>query len=267
MSAEAGSAQSQVESILEELVHAHALSCELPRPSARYSMDESTAYEVQRRFIGRTSESGPLEVTGYKISMVGKEEQELFRTNERRDGRLYKEKTFRSNHTFELGALPYPLLMEPEIAFKLVKDVRSAATLSELAASAEIAPAVEFPALMYRDWTPMIDFLDLICANALSGFLILGEFSEKGSVLLEELITVEVCNGDRRLIAADTSGGMGNPVRALKWLSEKLQASGDWLRKGDIVSSGTLGGARRMRPGQYRAKFAGLGQINFTVTS
>ena len=59
---------------------------------------------------------------------------------------------------------------------------------------------------------------------------------------------------------------LGHPLNALAWLAESLAARGTFLRKGEIVLTGSLVETKWLKAGDdVRVAVSGLGEIAFRV--
>lgn len=132
--------------------------------------------------------------------------------------------------------------VEPELGFKLARDLPAGATLEEaLEAIESVHLAVEIIDSRVRDWD--IQLVDTIADNASCGAVIMDP--NPAAISLAELADVPAAmfiNGDK-VGAGQGSDVMGHPVKPIVWLADTLHEMGTRLRAGDIILSGSFCGA------------------------
>jgi len=152
--------------------------------------------------------------------------------------------------------------IEAELAFVMDQDLAGPGVTAAraLTAIAGALPAVEIVDSRVANW--QIKLVDTVADNASSGMLVVGGNLRKVTDIDLRLVGVAVT---RRGQLADTGAGaavLGNPVRCVAWLANKLASFGASLRAGDVVLPGAVHRMITVAPGDvFRAEFAHLGTV------
>ena len=79
------------------------------------------------------------------------------------------------------------------------------------------------------------------------------------------MLCAAVCKNGAPLADGSAEIVMGDPLRSVAWLGNKLRQHGGLLKKGDIVLSGALCGAHiAVRGDRFEADFGLLGTLSIT---
>lgn len=156
-------------------------------------------------------------------------------------------------------------VLEPEFAFRLGRDLPEAAAPytaeSVRPAIAAVMPALEIVDSRWADWT-VAGALHLIADNGSNGGWVRGpETTDLSRVDFTSHPTSIGLDGEvkHRGSAANV---LGSPLNALAWLANELAASGQPLRAGDYVSTGTTTVVVPAERGDAaRADFGALGAV------
>jgi 2-oxo-3-hexenedioate decarboxylase len=205
-------------------------------------LDLPAAYRVQHR---QRPDTGPL--AGWKVGVIPRAKQDRANIWEPTYGFL------RPEHAIDLGApldtsgLIQPRA-EPEIVFTLGADLSGpyVTAAQVLAACSGVAVGLEIPDSRYRD--DEFTVADLVADNTSAGRHVVGAPVDPVGIDLRLVGVVLEHNGE---VAATASGSaaLGHPAAATAWLARALHARGEGLRAGEIVFSGGLTAAVRLRPG------------------
>ena len=208
------------------------------------------AYEIQSLWRQLRLERGE-RVVGRKIGLTSRAMREQFGVNEPDFGVLWESRQF---HVDEGRAeVPAATFLQPrlegEIAFLIGEPLAGGAVKPEevLATTAALAVAVEVVDSRIEDWR--IKIVDTVADNASYGGFAVGPWSD--DLLLEDLRTLGMLiqrNGEPVQMAIGAAA-MGHPAEAVAWLVNKLSAFDEGLERGDVVLSGSLGGAVPVRQG------------------
>ena len=123
-----------------------------------------------------------------------------------------------------------------------------------------VVPCFEIVDSRIRDWK--IKIQDTVADNASSGYFTIG----LKPVLLKDVdvgaVTMSMTSGGDVVSSGTGSACMGNPVNAVVWLANTLQALGKPLRAGDVLLSGALGPMVSVTgPSRFEATIDGLGTV------
>ncbi|HEX2282132.1 MAG TPA: fumarylacetoacetate hydrolase family protein, partial [Thermomicrobiales bacterium] len=151
--------------------------------------------------------------------------------------------------------------IEAEVAFVLSHDLDDPDVSPEavLAAVREVRPAIEIVDVRTGGWDSLAS--ESIADSGLNaGFLLGSGIPNDGQIdpnaITARVRTSRVGTGP----IGRTSELIGGPLGILSWLARKLVDTGEPLRAGEIILTGTLTPPVRLEPGQtYTAEFAGFG--------
>jgi 2-keto-4-pentenoate hydratase len=152
--------------------------------------------------------------------------------------------------------------IEAEIAFVMETDLQGPGVSSAdaLRAVAGALPALEIIDSRVADWK--IKLPDTIADNASSARVVCGgRLTPIGELDLRTIGMVLTVDG---AVAATGAGAavLGNPIRCVAWLANKLGEFGVPLRAGDLVLAGALHAAVAVAAGvSVQAEFAELGSV------
>lgn len=157
-------------------------------------------------------------------------------------GRLLEKRAFDSGAEVSL-ANNIMNVAEAEFAFRMAGDLpprRSNYSIEEvLATVASLHPAIEIPDSRYHDFAK-VGAPQLIADCACAGYFVLGPATVadwRQMDLVEHRAVVRV-NGN---LAREGTGAnvLGDPRIALTWIANELSSTGDTLRAGQVVTTGT----------------------------
>jgi 2-oxopent-4-enoate hydratase len=219
------------------------------------------AYAIQRRNVARHVAAGA-RVVGRKIGLTSAPMQRMLGVDEPDFGVLLDTMRVADGDAVAVDELVQPKA-EAEIAFVMARglDGPGVDALAAAQAVAGVVPAIEIIDSRVADWR--IKLPDTVADNASSGRFVLGaQLTPLAGVDLRLAGVVLTVGG----VVAETGAGaaaLGDPLRCVAWLANKLGEFGEGLRAGDVVLSGALHAAVAVEPGQtVRAEFAGLGSVS-----
>jgi 2-keto-4-pentenoate hydratase len=219
-----------------------------------------SAYAIQAANIARRTEHGS-RVVGRKVGLTSRAMQEMLGVDEPDFGVLLDGMVVEEGDDVDLDTLIQPRA-EAEIAFLLERDLAGpgVTTVQAAAAVAGALPALEIIDSRVEDWR--IKLADTVADNASSARVVLGgRITPIRDLDLRLVGAVVTRNGQ----LADTGAGaavLGNPLRCVAWLANKLADFGEGLRAGDVVLAGALHRAFGVDDGDVcRAEIAHLGAV------
>ncbi|MBI2306502.1 MAG: fumarylacetoacetate hydrolase family protein [Rhodocyclales bacterium] len=170
-----------------------------------------------------------------------------------------------------LGQFAEPMI-EPEIVFHLRSAPPVGAEPGELLACVDwVAHAFEIVHSNFPGWK--FKAADAVADSSLHGTLLLGEpvaieqLAPDPVAALESFSVALSCNGDV-LEVGRGANVLGSPLRALAHLVAVLSKQPEWLplQANEIVTTGTITTARRVRPGEsWHAKLQGIALPDMAV--
>lgn len=222
--------------------------------------DVESAYAVQQR-VADARTAGGARIVGRKIGLTSPEVQRQFGVYQPDFGALFSDAGYASGEPMPLARLMQPRI-EAEIAFVLGRDLDdpAASAAKVLAATEFLLAAIEVVDSRIADWDITIG--DTVADNASAGLHVLAATRRSPAGLDLAQVSMVVDQGGEPLSAGAGSMCMGSPATAVAWLARELARHGTPLRTGDVVLSGALGPVVPVsRPGSYRARLNGLGQV------
>lgn len=253
-----------IDQIVHKLLNAHKTKIPIDFIRHDYTLDEQTAYEVQKQLVQKKCELYNEEIIGYKISMTSPETQELANANEPAHGTLTTTSLVKSSSTIVSSNLFDPLV-EPELMFILTDDLSVSAAEAEILANSKIAAGLEIPDSRYKDWFPNFTLADLLCDNGVTGCVVVSEPVNPPSFKELEEIKMELYHNGEKIGEGKSDNVLGNPVSSVAWLTKKLATRNISLKKGMIIASGTFISPLRIEQGTYEAAYSRIGNVQVTI--
>lgn len=228
------------------------------------ALNDESAYRVQDVLTNLKNE----EVGGYKVSLTSEETQNMFDSDSPLYGAQVKSHFLHAPANVHLSDLMEPLV-EVELAFKAKEDLNKNDTLEDLMHKTTVAPALEVPDSRFKDWFPSLSKYMVMSDAAVGGLVVYGnEFDTDLFNNVEDLTKVNctLFHNDEELKSGTSSEVLGNPLKSLKWLVDKLSTQGKTLKAGQRVSSGTFVLPPSLTKGSWKATFDnGLGEVDLNV--
>lgn len=226
--------------------------------------NEQETYQVQDQF----TRLKPGEVGGYKVSLTSKETQDMFDSTEPLYGAEMRDRFLKAPATVNLNDLMEPLV-EVEMCFRAKENLSPNDTLEDLMNKTTVAPALEVPDSRFKDWFPSLSKYMVMSDGAVSGLVVYGEEFDTNKfqdVQSLERVSATLYHNDKELKSGKSSEVLGNPLKSLQWLVNKLDEQGKQLLKDQRVSSGTFVLPPSLEKGTWRASFDnGLGNVDLKV--
>ncbi|MGH8929898.1 MAG: 2-keto-4-pentenoate hydratase [Egibacteraceae bacterium] len=224
------------------------------------TLDVADAYAIQTANIERRLAEGRL-IRGRKVGLSSRAMQEMLGVDEPDFGVLLDDMVVEDGDEVHVSELCQPRV-EAEIAFVLATDLAGpgVGTSHAMLALAGVMPSLEIIDSRVENWN--IRLVDTIADNASSARVVVGgKLTPVAAVDLRLLGMALYRNGE---VCATGAGAavLGNPVRCVAWLANKLAEFGAQLYAGDIVLPGALHRAVPVEAGDtFRAEFARLGAV------
>jgi 2-keto-4-pentenoate hydratase len=234
-----------------------------PLTAAHPEIDVVDAYEIQLINIRQRVAEGA-RVVGHKVGLSSLAMQQMMGVDEPDYGHLLNEMQVFENKPVTAANYLYPRV-EVEVGFILAHDLPGANCTEDdvLKATEAFAPSIELIDTRITDWK--IALCDTIADNASSAGFVLGSGRvAPADIDITAIDAVLTRNGE--VVAKGRSDAvLGNPVKAVAWLSRKVESFGVRLRAGDIVLPGSCTRAIDARPGDdFVAEFVGLGSVRLS---
>ena len=244
--------------IAEELHEAARTHSAVRHLSERFpELTAEDAYRIQKMNRDQRTAEGASAV-GYKIGLTATDLMRSMNVSEPDYGVLFQDKRVPTD-----GEVAFDRLFEPkveaEIAFIMGEDLPANALPEDVRkAVAYITAAFEIVETRIPGWRNRIT--DTVADNASAGHFMLSEMGIVPDTVDFPLLCAAIRKNGALLAEGSAEVVMGDPLRSVAWLGNKLRQHGELLKKGDIVLSGALCGAHIAVPGdRFEADFGPLG--------
>jgi 2-oxopent-4-enoate hydratase len=235
-----------------------------PLTGADPGLTAADAYAIQRLNAARRVEDGGV-VRGRKIGLTSRPMQRLLGVNEPDFGVLFADMVLEDGDPVSLDQLIQPKA-EAEIAFLLRERLAGPGVTSAgaLQAVAGVLAAIEIIDSRIEGWK--ITLVDTIADNASSARVVVGGRVIAADALDLRLVGVVARRNGEVLETGAGAAALGNPLRCLAWLANKLAEGGEALQPGDLVLSGALHRAFDIAPNDViTVEVSGLGTVSTHV--
>jgi 2-keto-4-pentenoate hydratase len=224
------------------------------------------AYAIQRNFVKLLRARTGAAPVGYKIGLTSKRMQAMCGIDHPIGGVVLAHRQHASGIT--LNAADFGRIgLEFEIGMRIGKDLPASAapfTQDKVAAAvAAVCPAVEVVDDRRADYK-ILEVASLVADNSWNAGIVLGDWHTTWPDL-------EAVRGAVRLNGTEVDAGhgrdvLGHPFAPLVWLAEHLAQTGEGLRAGDIVLTGSLVTTRFPAVSEaYEFAVEGLGSVKIDV--
>ncbi len=203
------------------------------------------AYALQEE-IARLREQRGEKVIGYKVGCTSPAVQQQLGIGEPIFARIFDTGCFRCGA--QLSYRGYAnLAVEGELAVRLGRDLSPTGLGSDecRAAIASAFPVIELHQYVLRSPQPAL--AELIASGGMHAGFVLAE--EEPEVGLPDLESLSVWIDDQRMGLAAGADVTGLAVRSVRWLADRLAASGLTLASGQVVLTGSPLPLYPLRPG------------------
>lgn len=232
----------------------------LSRDIVAATAERNVSYQVQ----AAAAKAAGLTRCGWKVAATSEMAQELLGMDGPSIGPVFKEHLYKPGDT--LQARPeHGAAIECEVAFEMADDLddeRITSLPDLVAATARAFIAVEVVGCRFEGGFKgagisvcISDFsfnAALVCGPEINGWRTMDLATVGASITI---------NGETGN-AGTGEAVLGNPLFALQWAATEAQSIGMPLRKGDLISTGTMTGVTPVKPGdELVCDFGALGQI------
>ncbi|MFB8086845.1 2-keto-4-pentenoate hydratase [Streptomyces sp. NPDC055992] len=221
-----------------ELADASRVRAPVPSLTSRVpGLTLEDAYRIQRLNVARRV-SADGRVVGHKIGLTSLAMQQQMGIHEPDSGFVLADMIAPSGSRLSIADFMAPRI-ETEIAFRIGRDLNAPADLRTVRTSvAEVFLAFEVLDTCFTDWN--ITLVDSIADNAACARVITGTPVPVNDIedVSAERITVSV-NG-QTMATGYGRDILGDPFKALMWLTYRLPVLKTTLRAGDIVLAGSV---------------------------
>ncbi len=224
----------------------------------KFSLEE--AYAIQSISIGRRYQRGE-KYLGLKMGFTSKAKMEQMGVHDMIWGRLTDQMKYEHGSEIIKKQFIHPRA-EPEIAFRLSKDITDKVSVSEVMDYVDsVAVAIEIIDSRYLNFQFSLE--DVIADNCSSAAFSIGEW--KTDVDITETPMSLVVN-DKILHKGNSNAILGNPLESLVAAIRLAVDNGESLQAGHVILAGAATPAVYISEGQVVAAHAsGLGSVSLRV--
>ncbi|RSD14069.1 fumarylacetoacetate hydrolase family protein [Amycolatopsis eburnea] len=224
------------------------------------------SYRIQQLNVARRLRDGGA-VVGHKVGLTSVAMQEQLGVDEPDYGVLFADMLQADGQPIPVSGLIQPRV-EAEVAFLMDRELRGPGVTEADALEAIVGalPVIEVIDSRISAWK--IGLADTIADNASCAKVVRGEVvTPVAEIDLRTIGMVLTVNGEVVSTAAGAAV-LGNPIRGVVWLADKLAEFGVSLRPGDLVLAGALHASIPVTGGMsVSAEFANIGAITAEFTS
>ena len=224
------------------------------------------SYRIQQLNVSRRLRDGGV-IAGHKVGLTSVAMQEQLGVDEPDYGVLFADMLVDDGQPIPVSGLIQPRV-EAEVAFIMARELRGPGVTEADALEAIVGalPVIEVIDSRISAWK--IGLTDTIADNASCAKVVRGEVvTPIAEIDLRTIGMILTVNGEVVSTAAGAAV-LGNPIRGLVWLVNKLAEFGVSLQPGDLVLSGALHASVSVTEGMsVHAEFANIGGITAEFTS
>lgn len=259
--------------IVDEMAKNYITKKPVPAVSSHLSLHE--AMLVQKAFVSRIEAVyGP--PVGYKAGLTSPPAQKKFGVSHPLLGVLLEKMLIRKTSVVmdaKFGVLPFT---EGDLVVSVGSEkINSAKNNTEILAGLDaVYPFIELPDLFYVRGTKL-DGPALAAINVAARYGLLGNPIKLSPTTEWEKrlgsFTLEILNRDGKVLATGKGKNLlGDPLNVVRWIRDTLKKQGKPLKKGDLLSLGTITKLMPAKPGKMiRARYIGLdpkGPVEISVS-
>jgi 2-keto-4-pentenoate hydratase len=239
----------------------------IPIPSLPTHLTLEQALQIQDKFIQLLVPSYG-KIVGYKAGLTNKEVQAKFKIDRPIAGVLLEKMLVKSGAIVSANFGTRPIL-EGDLMVRVGSEkINTAKTTEEaLAALDAVIPFLELPDLVYAEnvklTAPAIVAINVGARLGIMGDPVpltnLDEWQER----LGKIKLIILDESDAELAVGESKALLGDPLKVVLWLRDDLQARGKFLKKGDLLSLGTITPGIPVKSGmKIRARYLELDEDN-----
>ena len=223
-------------------------------------LDVSQAYLVQASAFAHRLARGE-QASGVKLGFTSRAKMAQMGVDELIVGRLTGAMCVEDGGTLDIEMLIHPRV-EPEIAFRLSRDVDPSDPLEDLRTAIDaVAPALEVIDSRYEGFS--FSLPGVIADNTSAAAYAIGPwrpFSVRDELDIGNLAVALTVDG-ARVEVGSSAAILGHPLRTLPALKSMAAKHNVELKRGFVVLAGAATAAVPLRRGVVEARVAGLGRV------
>ncbi|PKP24268.1 MAG: 4-oxalocrotonate decarboxylase [Bacteroidetes bacterium HGW-Bacteroidetes-2] len=231
----------------------------VPQMAEANKMTLAEAYAIQRQSIAMREQRGE-QITGYKMGFTSKAKMEQMGVHDLIWGILTDEMEIQQGETVILSGWIHPKV-EPEIAFRVSKDIDKQLILEELPEYLDaMAPALEIIDSRYENFNFSLE--DVVADNCSSTGYVIGNWQPLSSNISN--LKIDLIINDEVVESASSAAILKNPLQSVVELSRLAIQAGVIVKKGHVILAGAATKAHFLKQKQtLTATVESLGKVIF----
>lgn len=227
--------------------------------AGKYNISLKEAYKIQRESIALRVQRGET-ITGFKLGFTSKAKMEQMGVHDLIWGILTDEMELKQDETVNLSRWIHPRV-EPEIAFRVSKDITRELTLDELPKYIDMmAPALEIIDSRYESFKFSLE--DVVADNCSSTGYVIGDWKPLSTYVSD--LKMELLVDDVVFESASSAAILENPLQSVVELSRLATSVELTVKKGQCILAGAATAATFLKPGmKLSARVEKLGRVSF----
>lgn len=237
-----------VDQLARELIKAEDTCVPIKLFSEKYpNITVEDSYNIQNRVIELKVERGE-KIIGKKIGLTSRGIREQLGVFEPDYGSMTDKGLLFGKEELDLSKLIEPRI-EAEIVFVLKEDLKGPVVTAwdVISATEGVMPALEVVDTRFDSWKFKI--FDTVADSASYARLVVGNKMTKIDDLDLSIIGMASYKNGELINTASSAEVMGNPVNSVVWLANKMLEFGNYLKKGEVILSGSLTPVFSIEPG------------------
>ena len=224
------------------------------------------AYDLQRAFVNALIEAGDWgSVVGYKAALTAPQAQQAMGSTHPVVGVLFGGGERLAQRPVSTDR---PVMLETELGFRLHQGLATTQTEQNVGACIRsVTPMIELAAPNLEQRPSAID---LVASNSatyafISGTAVDAEWQDPSARPNLDRVSIGLFQ-DGNILHAESAGSiMQGQWHALTWLLNEVMRLGYPLATDHLLMTGSIGALHPGKPGDYRAEYGALGNIEFTL--
>lgn len=231
----------------------------VPQMAAANQITLADAYEIQREAIKLREQRGE-KITGFKLGFTSKAKMEQMGVHDLIWGILTDEMKITPKEMVNINRWIHPRA-EPEIAFRVSKDIDRELALDELPEYLDaMAAALEIIDSRYENFKFSLE--DVVADNCSSTGYVIGEWHSLSTEISD--LKMELLVDDKVVESATSAAILDNPLQSVVELSRLASQVGLVVKEGHIILAGAATAAVFLeRNKTFAAKVEQLGTVGF----
>lgn len=245
--------------IAKQLDDAASNAASINQISVQHNFDINAAYAIQKTLVNHRVERGN-PIVGLKMGFTSEAKMKQMGVSDMIWGRLTSDMLIASNDTLELSKFIHPR-SEPEIAFRIAKDITEEVQLTDLLNYVDgVAAAIEVIDSRFLDFK--FNLNDVIADNCSSAAFVLGPWSDPNRELTN--LKMELYFDGVEVEAGNSNDILGNPWKSLQAATRLAAKYGEPIKAGYVILAGAATPAVFMKSGsEVGVAVAELGKVSF----